>query len=275
MPDEPTSTTSSDEAQETSTAASTKVDFAAEIAYFLAQAVDIDPKDIQVCRADTDLMAANIRRGLASITEKDVLERIRRELPTVDLAPLLELNRLGEALAFAARNVVPEPKSPELAEKKNRGYELRKVFFNQIETLIGTGDLRPDEYKKMRRGKGMLDVANDLIDCVALLERNEPVLGGKLSVNSKLLAEGFELGWLLRQSIEPSASPKSGSPKKNESAEVRDRLWTLVKRRHRELRRIGAWMWPEDVDKRVPPLLARQRKKKGKEKEDVTDAGKE
>ncbi|HCF56997.1 MAG TPA: hypothetical protein DFS52_03245 [Myxococcales bacterium] len=275
MPDESTPTTNADEAQETSATTATKVDFAAETAFFLAQAADVDPKDVRICRADTDLMAANIRRGLASITQEGVLDRIRVELPTVDVAPLLELNRLGETVAFAARNVMPEPKSEELATKTARGRKLRKVFFNQIETFIGTGQINQEEFDKMRKGKGTLDVASDLIDCVALLEKYEPVLGGRLSVTPELLDEGQELGRWLRQTVEPSVSRKNEGLKKNEGSEVRDRLWTLLQRRHRELRRIGAWLWPEEVDKRVPSLLARQRKRKSKEREDAAEGGTE
>lgn len=269
----PTTTTAGAPQETPSTTPTKGVDFSAETTFFLASAADIDPKDIRICRADTDLVASNVRRGVSSIAQEDVLARIRVELPTADLGPLLELDRLGEAVAFAARNVTAQPKSEELVTKTVRGRKVRKVLFSQIETFIGTGEIAREELAKMRKGNGIIDVANDLIDSVALLEKYEPVLGGRLSVTPEMLTEGQELGRWLRQTVEPSVSPKLDSGKKNEGTEVRDRLWTLLQRRHRELRHIGAWLWPEEVDKRVPPLLARQRKRKSKEKEEGPAGG--
>ncbi len=212
--------------------------------------------------------------------EPGLPERTRKRIGelTINVQALPERRRDangGDTVAFAARNVVPQPKSEELITKTTRGRKLRRVFFNQLETFIGTGQIKQEEFNKMRKGKGTLDVASDLIDSVALLEKYEPVLGGRLSVDVELLAEGQELGRWLRQTVEPSVSPKNDGLKKNEGSEVRDRLWTLLQRRHRELRRIGAWLWPAEVDKRVPSLLARQRKRKSKEREDAAEGGTE
>lgn len=42
-----------------------------------------------------------------------------------------------------------------------------------------------------------------------------------------------------------------------DAVKARDRLWTLLTQRHRDLRRVGMWLWADDVDEHVPPLQSR------------------
>ena len=52
-----------------------------------------------------------------------------------------------------------------------------------------------------------------------------------------------------------------------EAVKARDRLWTLLGKGHRDLRRVGMWLWADDVDEQVPPLQSRHvsARKKGEE----------
>jgi hypothetical protein len=56
------------------------------------------------------------------------------------------------------------------------------------------------------------------------------------------------------------------------SADLRDRLWTLLRTRHVELRKVGIELFGEDgVNERVPPLLSRVRSAPRKEREEDTE----
>ncbi len=75
------------------------------------------------------------------------------------------------------------------------------------------------------------------------------------------LAHALAQSYLLR--------PKGARRKKNagavSAAELRDRLWTLLVKGHRDVRRAGFWLWADELATHVPPLQSRvlgPRKKK-------------
>jgi hypothetical protein len=44
--------------------------------------------------------------------------------------------------------------------------------------------------------------------------------------------------------------------------DARDRLWTLLSRRHQELQRVGGWFFGAALLEQVPPLQSRARPRK-------------
>lgn len=58
------------------------------------------------------------------------------------------------------------------------------------------------------------------------------------------------------------------------AVDTRDRLWTLLSSRHEaQLRRAGMWLWVDDVDGHVPPLLSSARRTKRAAAEDDSPGG--
>ena len=242
------------------------MDFKVELAHYLQAAAAIPEAEITTCRANTDLTASNIRIGVSSISEPGIIDRIRRELPTVEIEPLQDLRRLGETVAHAARQVTGPAKSLDKATALKQAIKVRRSLFKQIEVLVDAGILTAGDCGKMRKGRGSIDMANDLIDAAALLTRRASELENKLAIKPELIPQAQALGTYLRQTVTPNASVRRPQPdSRSEAAETRDRLWTLLLRRHKELRRVARWLWPDDADQRVPALLARQHKRKGEE----------
>lgn len=265
MPDDSNTTNPTNPSVETLEKSDTSVDFKAEFGQYLQKASLIPKSEVVICRTNTDRMGANIRIGVTSISSEEIIERIRRELPTVVIEELIDLTRLGETVAHAARVVSPPARSVEISAAVTRGGSIRRSLFSQIQVLVDAGIIKGEEFEPMHKGKGIMALANDLIDAAALFKRHETEIAGKVAVKPELIAEGRELGVYLRKHVAPASSVKNQSVDKSTAAETRDLLWTLLVRRHQELRRVAAWLWLDEADKHVPPLRAFQRKKKSQE----------
>ena len=237
------------------------IDFKDEYEEYLALAAELPADEILVCRANTEVMAANIRQGIRSVDQPAIVERIRAELPTVDLDLLMDLPRLGDTVAHAARQAVPVSQPTGLLAVAKKANRVRHVLFAQLDALVAAKLVTREEYEPLRKGKGMVDLANDLIDAAAIFARHRARLEGKLAIEPELIAEGRELGEYLRKSVVPKSAGRLKAGKKSASAERRDRLWTLLVRRYQELRRVAYWIWLDEADRYVPPLMSCRRKR--------------
>jgi hypothetical protein len=248
------------------------IDFRAEFDDYLPYAAAIPASEVRICRSNTDVMAVNVRIGVNSISEPEILDRIRRELPEVDIAELLDLPRLGETVARAARMVFPAPKPHNLEASEKRAAQLRKLLLGQIGILVESGLVKREELDALRKGRGKVNAANDLIDAAALFTQYGEQLEGKHPITPEQIKEAQTLGNLLREAVAPSAAIKPKSKARRQAAENRDRLWTLLSQRHQTLRRVAVWMWPKEADERVPPLGSRVHRRKNAGTKDLKQA---
>lgn len=85
----------------------------------------------------------------------------------------------------------------------------------------------------------------------------------KLAKPTPFRADASTVGTALLKVLKPAKKEKS--PELADAQDARDRLWTLLAERHLELRRLGMFVWADDVDAHVPTLQAHRggaRKKK-------------
>ncbi|HCF58766.1 MAG TPA: hypothetical protein DFS52_12350 [Myxococcales bacterium] len=238
------------------------IGFRFELEHYTEEARSIPKGSIRVCRVNTDVMAMNVRRGVNSISSPEIIARIHKELPLVNVESLLDLPRLSETVAHVARTVAPAGKSSKADDAYKRGVVLRRRLFDQIEVLICAGLVDADEFNPLRKGRGKVDLATDLIDAVALFARHAPELRGKISVTPEMLSEAESLGSHLREKSVPQAAKNRPSDARSGAAETRDLLWTLLCLRHKDLRRVATWLWHKEADEMVPPLCSRAYKRK-------------
>jgi hypothetical protein len=75
-----------------------------------------------------------------------------------------------------------------------------------------------------------------------------------------MLKSSREVGsWLLTTLKPGGARAKADAP--TPAAEARDRLWSLLVKRHKDARKVAYWIWDDAFAEHVPGLLARHQAK--------------
>lgn len=229
---------------------------------FLPEALALSDGEVRPFRSDASLAYHNIRRGLDAVTPH--IERIQEDLPKVDVARLQKLDKLALAVIYAAAQIdrSSDGSTPALLEKART---LRDVLIKSADALVASGVLPAHSVARIREGRGHIDLAQDCVDLAALFVKHENDVQGKTAVTAAQVQEAATVGTELLTRLKPKGT-KSKDPAE-EAVKARDRLWTLLVKGHRELRRVGMWLWVDDVDEHVPPLQSRNLppRKKGEE----------
>jgi hypothetical protein len=179
----------------------------------------------------------------------------------IDWGSIEKLTALARAVCFAASQIEAPLPMVGLADKLAEARKLRGVLLKKAELLATTGHLPAAAVEKIRQGHGFIDTANDCIALAALFRRYKSKLADLHAVTPEQLARATELGSELcaALALDPRLAKKSDeTTPPSRATDTRDRLWTLLLRGHRELRRLGAFHWVDEVDQHVPPLEARR-----------------
>lgn len=231
-------------------------DAAAALEHFAPIVASIPADDVEVCKADPEIVRVNARRAVDVI--RPHVAQIQQALPLVSIAGLLEIPSLALALAFAADRVV-EPASPqEIRARQASLRPARRLALAQLEILAELGLVPAEQVRKIRSDKGPVDEANDAVAIVALFRENAAALVNKHPFDEAYLQKLADDGnWLIAEIL-----PKGAKPEKTERAAdavLRDRLWTELNRRYDELYKAGVEVWGRrKVDEHLPSLHARQ-----------------
>jgi hypothetical protein len=220
---------------------------------FLPEAQKIPDASVRPFRADASLAHQNVQRGLTALVP--LLDNIKDELPKVNIADLQKLPDLALAVIYAAAQVDrgSDGTTAALLEKA-RG--LRDMLLKSAEALAAAGLVPERPVTKIRAGNGLIDTAQDNVDLAALFMKHEKGIKGKTAVTAAHVKEAAAVGTELLKRLKPKGT-KAKDPALD-AVRTRDRLWTLLVTRHRELRRVGMWFWMEEVDNQVPALQARR-----------------
>jgi len=229
--------------------------------YFLTVA-EFDPAAVITFRSDAHLAQHNALRGLEVVLQ--YADRIKKELPGVDLERICELQPLTHAVIFAAGRVNRAPESTLLRDLMPEAYQLRRRVLATAVALSEAGLLPQREVEAIHEGRGKVDAAGDLIQLPALFRRHAAVIAGKHPVEKAELERAEALGQQLLEILRPGAAPSTTAvnPELAALVDARDRLWTLLSARHEELWRVGAWLFGYEVDDKVPALQSRKLKRK-------------
>lgn len=241
---------------------------------FLSDARAIPEAEVRPSRIEPSLAHHNVLSAVESLLAEQA--RIAKELPALVMDEVRTLPELSLALAFATSQVDRETgASGEIAKKLTRMYEVRDVILASAVSLSAVGVLPQSEVKRIQKGRGAIDAAQDGVDLVALFRKHASAVRGKTPITADMLKEAADLGTELLLALKPKKAKKDWTPKGalKEAIDVRDRMATLLVRRFDRARRAGIWLWGEaDVDDRVPLLQARAGGKR-KPKQEGTDTG--
>lgn len=227
----------------------------------LEAAERIPKRDVRRFRGDRKLVVYNLARGLKAVLAHE--ERIRAELPAVNLDELRALRDIYDALRIAAdeaqiRTSAENELQPLLAEARR----LRKAMLATAKSFVALGIWPEGIVTNVRKGKGPFDIAMDCLALADYFETHEKAIRGKSPVTRQDVARARSVGGRLIKIIKPQRA----HPQKNEpwraAAEKRDRLWTLLYERHERLWKVGAYLFGHEVTKHVPYLQARRIKRR-------------
>ncbi|WP_437753707.1 hypothetical protein [Sorangium sp. So ce1389] len=109
----------------------------------------------------------------------------------------------------------------------------------------------------LRAGSGKYEMASDGMALAHLYEEHADALRGKHPFTREeldLLREASE--WLL-DNLTPDGARRPAAKQRGEAEAMRDRLWTLLVRRHAELRKIGYYFHGDAFEDVTPKLQSR------------------
>lgn len=224
------------------------------LAEFLAEARAVPAQDVYPLRNDPALALHNIDAGLAAIAPRETELSV---LPApFEITTMRSLRRLALALIYAAAQV--DRSSPGTTRKLiSRAAELREILLTSAVALMKTGTLPEPKVKKIMSGKGSRDLAQDCVDLAQLFRDHTAALRGKTAVTKAQIDEAANAGNELLTILQPAHGKTRISADVKNAVDIRDRVWTLLWMKHKQhLRRAGMWLWVDDVDDHVPPLLS-------------------
>lgn len=223
-------------------------------------------------RLDPHLAQHNVQVGLAAL--EPLADELKLALPRLDWKSVLGLDDLADAVIFAALQVAgPARSTGELAALLSEAAELRRRLLTTAEVLVLSGAFPAAAVDKIRRGTGVVDRVKDCIELAALYRKYPVALKQQAAVTAQHVKRASELGTDLLGRLKPAGArvKKAGNKDKADPAAaavaIRDRLATLLVKRHAELRKAAYYQWGDAFDSHVPTLQAgRSRPKKPKTK---------
>jgi hypothetical protein len=229
-------------------------------AEFLPIVAKIPTKEVRRLRGAPALALHNVGVGLAAVLEREA--ELLKLPPPFNLAELKSLRRLALALVYAAAQV--DRSSPGLVAKLHRrAAESRDLLLTSALALMKAGLFPAAKVKKIVAGSGMRDAAQDCIDLAQLFRDHAAAVKGKTAIGKPQIDEAAAAGEQLLAVLKPARAKSRLSDGVKRAVDTRDRLWTLLSSRHEaQLRRAGMWLWVDDVDDHVPPLLSSARRTK-------------
>ncbi|XXT17259.1 hypothetical protein WME94_44240 [Sorangium sp. So ce429] len=223
---------------------------------FAPEALALPDKQVELCRADVRIAFANVKQGVGAACADPA--RVRKALPELPLDEVLALPDLGRALVFASTRVTARPASSrEIEAKLKIVAELREPMLSLAETLARRGLLPRDVVAEIRAGSGKYDMASDGMALAHLYEEHAEALRGKHPFTREEFDQLREASEWLLDNLTPDGARRPATKQRGEAEAMRDRLWTLLVRRHAELRKIGYYFHGDAFEDVTPKLQSR------------------
>ncbi|WP_437620414.1 hypothetical protein [Sorangium sp. So ce1151] len=223
---------------------------------FAPEALALPDKEVELCRADVRIAFANVKQGVEAACADPA--RVRKALPELPLDEVLALPDLGRALVFASTRVTARPASSrEIEVKLKLVAELREPMLSLAETLARRGLLPREVVAEIRAGSGKYDMASDGMALAHLYEEHAEALRGKHPFTREEFDQLREASEWLLDNLTPDGARRPATKQRGDAEAMRDRLWTLLIRRHADLRKIGYYFHGDAFEDITPKLQSR------------------
>ncbi|AUX23847.1 hypothetical protein SOCEGT47_043770 [Sorangium cellulosum] len=241
---------------------------------FAPEALALPEREVEVCRADVRIAFANVKQGVQAVCSDPA--RVRKALPELPLDDVLALPDLGRALVFVSTRITAKPASArEIEAKLKIVAELREPMLLVAETLAKRGLLPKEVVAEIRAGTGKYDMASDGMALAHLYEEHAEALRGKHPFTREEFAALQEASEWLLDNLTPDGARRPVARQRGEAEMMRDRLWTLMVRRHVDLRKIGYYFHGDAFEEMTPKLQSRVARSTAQAEEEAEAEGAE
>jgi|GEM_PF-3182334 len=236
----------------------------AAIAAFLAAIEAIRDDQTDVFSVEASVMVTNVRTGVDAVLPR--LAEVLAVRPKTDAAAILTLPNLARAVQHAAAGCVAAP-AVARANLESRYAQLQlyreptllvaQALTSPLLAKDGVPLLPPEIVASIAEGNGQYNHAQDGVRLASLFRQYGPAIVGKHPFSAAWLdAMEAHGAWIMDNITPTGARVRKNAPP--EMTRTRDRLWTLLRLRHTELRKAGIELFGEDgVDAEVPRLGTR------------------
>lgn len=235
---------------------------AAAIEQFRDEAMALTGDQIEGFNCDPAVMMSNVRIGVESVLPH--MNELLAARPRTQVPWILSIVNLGHAVEYAVANCASAPRVTR-AELDTKYAELQQ--YREPALLIARAlafplfqKLSEGEVATIEAGKGYYDHGQDGVSLASLFRREAAQIAGLHPFTPEHLDTMERLGAWVASHVTPEGARPKPRATVGVSPELRDRLWTLLKLRHAELRKAGMELFGEDaLDERVPRLNSRAR----------------
>lgn len=238
-------------AMPTASAAHVAAHLRAHDASWLAAAMALQPAEVEVCRADTQIVSQNLRATAENLTEA-AAELAARGV-VVDAERLAATSALALALASAR---VPRERRVSGAQSLLREIApLRRAFVADAARQVEKKRLDAAEVDPLLTSDGGVDQVRTLRALTALYHAHASTLTGHTTIDADDLRRAESLTDRALERLRMAASHR-GVPgdARAAAADLRNRFWTLAKRHHAWMECIAGAAWGSKLRTHVPPL---------------------
>jgi hypothetical protein len=225
--------------------------------HFSARAAALSAKDVPVARGSAAIARTNVDKAFKAIGAH--LAELPRIAPTLAIRRISELPALARAFEYAEKLVPKDTSDGSIDAALAAVGPVRQAALSFLDAAAFCGLVDAGRVRKLREGRGKLDLASDAVGIAGLFDDSKDILTGKHPFTDEHLATLRERGGWLVDRLKPSGAvrdPKDRSP----AASVKDRFAKLVEDDFAELLKAAVALWGVDGYRAyVPALYSRAR----------------
>ena len=211
--------------------------------------------NVRKLRAHVSLVTVNGARGVTAVLAHETT--IRADLTKVSIDEIHGLAGRAGALAYAHNLTLGFAPAKTVKLQLVRGRAVRRKLLAATTPLVDAGLLPAEAVANIRKGKGPIDSANDLLLLEALYRDHYAAIAGKTTITADDIREAGELGGDLLAQLQTGQVKRTTAKELVDAIDIRDRMWTLYEQAwEQHVWRAGAWLFGRDVDDHVPVLQA-------------------
>ena len=222
----------------------------------IAEARSISAREVVVFRGDAPLALANVRIALDNLAPH--LSEVPLHLPLVRFEDVTSAADVARAVLYAGLSIVKRPQTnAEIRTRTKRLLPMRASVLGLVRTLVDREAMPASALRGVGRKRGPRAIAAEAVLLAHALTANADAIRGMHPFSAaeieQLRADGE---WLL-EVLHPTGARRRKAQREDTPSGDRDRLWTLLIRRHATLRKVGHYFHGDAYDDVVPPLLSR------------------